>query len=407
MHVALLIVGGGPAGLAAARGYRDAGGTGPVWLVADEGRVPYRRPPLTKDYLRGELGPAKLPIEPEDWYAEQRVTVARTQVVGLAVDRTGGRPVGEPAAPVPAGGAGGTAWLQDGRKVRFDQVVLATGSSAARLPIDGADRPGVHVLRTVTDVATLLERLGDARPVAVVGSGFIGCEIAASLRRRGHPVTMVTQEAVPQDARLGREVGERLAEWLRDEGVELLADAPVERICPGDAGALVVDSGRGRVTADVVVLGAGAVPRLELARQLGLDVSGGGIPTDAAMRTALPGVLAAGDVALARHAIAGRRIKTEHWGDALTQGEAAGRSAAGQHAEWADVPGFWSTIGDHTLKYAAWGDGFDRVDVDDRPHGGFVARYTQGGVLVGVLAHGADQDYELAQEQLAQTAAAV
>ena len=383
MDVALLIVGGGAAGFAAARAYREAGGTGQVALVADERRAPYRRPPLTKEYLRGEAGPAALPLEVARWYVRHKIDLVFSRVVHLDSGRR-------------------CASLEDGRELTFDQVVLATGSAPGRPPLPGADLPGVLVIRTASDVHRLLRCLGEHRPVAVVGAGFIGCELAASLRRRGHPVTVVAQESVPQESRLGRAVGERIAQWLDDEGVNFQGGIPAKRIRALADDATVVDiDGHGAV-ADLTVLAAGAIPRLELAHDLGIDVSGGGIPTDASMRTSLPHVYAAGDVALAHHPIPGRPIKTEHWGDALAQGEVAGRSAAGEEAQWREVPGFWSTIGDHTLKQAAWGDGFDTVDVEDRPDGGFAATYRTEGQLVGVVTHNADGDYDLARETLAQ-----
>lgn len=382
MDVALLIAGGGPAALAAARGYREAGGAGPVLLVADEHRAPYRRPPLTKDYLRGEMGAISLPIEPPSWYREHAVDVASSRVVQ----------VDHPSC---------TASLEDGREVVFEHLILATGSAPARLPLPGVDLPQVLVVRTAGDVHALLERLGEARPATVIGSGFIGCEITASLRRRGHPVTLVSDEPLPQAARLGEDVGGRIAGWLAEAGACLEFGAGVTAIEPVGDGSARVLTDEGSFESDVVVVAAGARRRLELAGSLGLDVSEGGFVTDASMRTALGGVLAAGDAARAHHAVAGRTIQTEHWGDALAQGEVAGRVAAGESAEWTDVPGFWSGIGDRTLKYVAWGDGHDDVQVDDRPHGGFAARYWREGRLVGALTHGADGDYDLAGETLA------
>lgn len=383
MDVALLIVGGGPAGLAAARGYRASGGAGAVLMVADERRAPYRRPPLTKDYLSGETGDAALQLEPEQWYIDQRIDLARSRVVHLDAARR-------------------RAWLEDGRQVAFEQLLLATGSAARRPAFPGADLPGVLVVRTAADVGALLRRLGEHRPVTVVGAGFIGCEIAASLARREHRVTVVDGEAVPQEGRLGHSVGEYLAAWLDEAGVRRVAGAPVTRIRPLPDASTSVELDGQAVTADVTVLAAGAAPRLELAHDLGLDTSAGGIPTDASMRTAVPGVYAAGDVALAHHPCAGRQLRTEHWGDALSQGEVAGRTAAGDTAEWREIPGFWSTIGDRTLKKAGWGDGFDHVDIDERPGGGFVATYRADGELVGVLTHRADGDYDLARQTLAQ-----
>jgi 3-phenylpropionate/trans-cinnamate dioxygenase ferredoxin reductase subunit len=151
---------------------------------------------------------------------------------------------------------------------------------------------------------------------------------------------------------------------------------------------------RGRV----VVMATGVAPRSELAAAAGVELDGGAVPVDASMRSADSSVLAAGDVAKAQNASAGRALRVEHWGEALRQGEIAGAVAAGAAAAWDDVPGFWSTIGDRTLKYAAWGDGYDRSRVEEHSDGGFTVWYGRDGRLVGVLTHQADEDYERGQE---------
>jgi NADPH-dependent 2,4-dienoyl-CoA reductase/sulfur reductase-like enzyme len=159
-----------------------------------------------------------------------------------------------------------------------------------------------------------------------------------------------------------------------------------------------VRAGAVRATGKVVVMAAGVTPRTELAVAAGLELSGGAVPVDASMRTARDGLYAAGDVAFALNTRARRRLRVEHWGDALGQGEVAGRSAAGQRAEWDSVPGFWSTIGSHTLKYAAWGDGFEQYRFENHGDGGFTAWYGGDGKIVGVLAHEADGDYDRGRE---------
>jgi 3-phenylpropionate/trans-cinnamate dioxygenase ferredoxin reductase subunit len=153
-----------------------------------------------------------------------------------------------------------------------------------------------------------------------------------------------------------------------------------------------------------VVMAAGVAPRGELAEAAGLELADGAVPVDAAMRTERPGLYAAGDVAFALNACAGRPLRVEHWGDALGQGEVAGRSAAGEDVEWDAVPGFWSTIGDRTLKYAAWGDGFERSRLEQHRDGAFTAWYGRDGKIVGVLAHEADDDYERGRSLIAEGA---
>jgi 3-phenylpropionate/trans-cinnamate dioxygenase ferredoxin reductase component len=378
---ALLIVGGGPAGLAAARAFRGASGVGKVAIVADEHRVPYERPPLTKELLRGESSEEALPIEPESWLAHQRVDLVAGRVVALDPGRR-------------------VASLSGGRELPYETCVLATGAEPTRLPVPGADHPRVLVIRTLDHVRELTARLGDGDPLVVIGSGFIGCEIASSLRIRGHPVELVSDERAPNAERLGEEAAEIIATWLAQDGVGLHFDSAVERIEPAD-GSATVRVGSEQIVGKLVVMAAGVSPRAELAVQVGLELVDGAIPAAADMHTAQVALLAAGDVCRADNLSAGRPLRVEHWGDALGQGEIAGKTAAGERATWSAVPGFWSTIGRRTLKYAAWGDGFDRARLRRGSDGAFTTWYGKEDRLVGVLTHDADADYEHGAEQIA------
>jgi 3-phenylpropionate/trans-cinnamate dioxygenase ferredoxin reductase subunit len=380
----LLAIGGGPAGLSAARGYRDAGGTGAVAIVTDEHRMPYRRPPLTKELLRGEASERELPLEEERWLGR------------LDVGLIGGRAVMiDPASR--------SVTLSGGRVLRYRECMLATGSEPTRLPVPGADDPGVVVVRTLDHVRELLVLIdGAGTTVAVIGSGFIGCEIASSLRSRGHPVALLSDEAAPNAERLGSEAAAIIAGWLSDDGVELHFGNEVDAI-ERDEGGLTVLAGDARVRAGVVVMAVGVTPRAELAQLAGIELESGAIPVTASMRSAQDGLLAAGDVCFAFNATASRALRVEHWGNALTQGEIAGRTAAGADAAWTGVPGFWSTIGSRTLKYAAWGDGYDDTRFD-RHGDGFTVRYGSDRRLVGVLAHEADDEYERGSELIAEGA---
>lgn len=378
----LAIVGGGPAGMACARAYRAAGGAGRVLLITGEGRAPYRRPPLSKELLRGDVTEAELPLEPPSWWADHGVELVAAHARHLrAVHR---RLV-----------------LDDGREITYDCCVLATGARPVRLPVPGGHDPGVLVLRTLDDARELLARLTDRGPVVVVGSGFVGCEIAASLARRDHDVTLVSDEPAPQGTRLGDEVGARLAAWLEQDGVRLHLGAAVDEI-RRDGSDLAVGTGRATATGKLVVMAAGASARSELARDAGIALDGGRVPTDARMRTSMPGLLAAGDVAVARHAVAGRALPVEHWGDALAQGAVAGAVAAdAEGTAWDTVPGFWSTIGDRTLKHVAWGDGHDDCELVPGPGDAFTVRYRRAGRLVGVLTHERDEDLDAGRERIA------
>ena len=381
----LLVVGGGPAGFAPADAYRQAGGEGGVALVADEERMPYRRPPLSKELLRGELTEAELPLASERWLAAHDVRLIGGRAVALDAQAR-------------------SVVLAGGRTLEYERCVLATGAEPLRLSVPGADDPGVRVLRSLDHLRELTARLRDGAPVVVIGSGFIGCEIAASLRIRGHAVTLVSDEPLPNAARLGESVAQRIRGWLEEEGVALRLGSEVEWI-ERDGDGFSVHDGEGATRGGLVVMAAGVAPRSELARAAGLQLSDErAVRVDASLRTSREGVLAAGDVALARNATAGRPLRVEHWGDALAQGEIAGRTAAGTPASWTEVPGFWSTIGRRTLKHAAWGDGFDDVRVDEHAGGGFTAWYGAYGRLVGVLAHDADADYERGRDLVAQGA---
>lgn len=367
--VGLLVVGGGPAGHSAARGYREAGGGGEVLLVGAEPHRPYRRPPLTKEYLRGEAGPEALPLEDESWYARHGVTLRLGERVTTLDPRAA------------------TAGTEPGHEFAFERCVLATGSRPS-----GPD--GVRLVRTREDSDAL--RVA-GKSVVVVGSGFIGCEAAASLAFTGREVTLVSDEPVPHARRLGGEVGIRVAGWLEEAGVRLRMASPVESL---DASGVTLEGGE-RVAADTVVSALGIEPSVAPARAAGLDLDDGRIACDAAGRTSAPGIFAAGDVARLHHPLAGRRLSVEHWGDALAQGEVAGRAAAGdEDAAWSEVPGFWSTIGGRTLKQADLGDGHDEVRLEE--HGdAWTAWLLRDGRCVGVLTHERDEDHERGRDLVA------
>lgn len=371
--MSIVIVGGGPAGLATARAYREAGGRQPVELVCGERHLPYNRPPLTKEFLRGEHGAAELPIEPEAFYAEHDIAVRRG-VRATALHRAARR-----------------VRLSDGGELAYDALVLATGSEPVRPPLPGAGGPGTHLMRTLDDALALRDAAVPGARAAVVGAGFIACEAAASLARRGLDVTLVAPEEVPQAPRLGEHAGRRIAAWLAaEEGVDVRLGSAIEEIAPGR----LLLAGGAPVGAEVILLATGVRPASELAERAGLELDDGAIAVDEHMRSSDRAVLAVGDVAAAVNVAAGRRLHVEHWGDALGHGEVAGRVLAGQDASWTTAPGFWSTIGDRTLKHVAWGDGFDKAVVEADEGDRLVVRYRRAGETVGLLAVGDDDAYE-------------
>ncbi|GAA3547654.1 FAD-dependent oxidoreductase [Amycolatopsis ultiminotia] len=367
----LVVIGSGPAGVSAARAYREAGGTGGVHIVSADHDRPYLRPPLSKDFLRGETTQEEISLVDEEVLRDQDIRL----VLGDPVAQLGDDRIVTAA----------------GREYPFTQCVLATGAEPMRPDLPGADDPSVRVLRSRRTSSALRDAARKADAAIVVGAGFIGCEAAVSLSRLGVQVTVLCPDPAPQLNRLGRDAGEPIAGWLHGEGVRLLRETSLRSVTDGchvrtDAGA--------DLATDLVLLATGVRPRVGLAEQAGLAIEHGRVRVDERMRTSRPGFFAAGDVVLAYNPAAGRALPVEHWGEGLAMGEIAGRTAAGAAAQWDTVPGFWSEIGDHTLKYAAWGDGFDRAQFVSGDDGGWTVWYERDGVAVGVLTHEADADYE-------------
>ncbi|MGI8556993.1 MAG: NAD(P)/FAD-dependent oxidoreductase [Solirubrobacteraceae bacterium] len=364
----VILIGTGPAAISAAAAYRAAGGEGGLRIVGAEAEQPYARPPLSKDYLRGEIERHELELD---------------------LEHDAELLLGVPASVLERGHVR----LADGRALECDACLLATGSRSMRIPVPGADDPEVLTLRSLVDAERIIERARGS--VVVVGSGFIGCEIAASLTLRGAAVTLVTDEPTPQGRRLGDTAGARIGGWLEELGVRLVLGAKIAKI--ERAQRVVLDHGEALV-GDVVLLATGSTPHGALAEAYGAPMHDGAVRVDAAMR-ADDFLLAAGDVAYARNAAAGRSLRVEHWGEAMRQGQVAGRTLAGVVDRWDAVPGFWTTIGERTLKYKAWGDGFAETEVVEYPGGGWTVFYRRdSGDLVGVLSYDRDEDYDRAGE---------
>lgn len=375
----LAIIGGGPAGVSAAQGYLDAGGSGPVVMVTSDVDPPYQRPPLSKDVLAGRAAPEGQPIEGE-LPPEVDLRLATTVSAVDLRERT----------------------LRLGEEhLAFDRLIVAAGAHPNPLPTADDDAE-VHLLRSLTDAQRLVRSAVHARSAVVIGSGFIGCEAAASLAIRGVQTTLVTPEDAPQAKRLGQVAGARLAQWLIGAGVELRTGVTVTGVRAPRT--VHLDDGT-TLEPDLVLAAVGVTPNGALLEGSGVNVYEDRIVAEEHLLAA-PGVWVAGDVARAHHEVAGRPIEVEHWGDALAMGELAGRNAAtdGDPQAWETIPGFWSVIGEHTLKYSAWGDGYETAELVPRT-GGFTVWYGDAdGALVGVLTYEADDDYERGQQLLEQGA---
>ena len=370
----LIVVGSGPAGVAAAESFREQNTSGRVRILTTDRDLPYARPPLSKEYLRGQTDDVGL--HPQRWFDDITIELVHNTAVD-ALDLA--------ERSVRAGD----------RRFRYDALILACGAAPVAPPMPGGAR--ARLLRSLADAAALREAAKDASTAVVIGAGFIGCEAAASLALRGMSVTLVAPETLPQEARLGSAAAERLRELVIQAGARYVGGVAVEEI--NDVG-LRLDNGV-TIDCDLILAATGVTPQHRLAADAGLDVRDSRIVVDTDMSTSTKGVYAAGDVALARHAAAGRHLAIEHWQDATDQGAIAGTSAAGKRATWDGVPGFWSTIGEATIKYHAWGDGYLRSRMLSHPDG-FTVWYEADDAVVGVLTHNADDDYDLGQRLIAE-----
>ena len=366
----LIVIGSGPAGLGAAEAFRKHNSTLPVHLISADPAVPYERPPLSKDFLRGDTDDVAL--HPLSWFSDREIELVR----GAEVDRID-----------PADGF----VVIDGERHFYTALVLATGASPSPLPVAGGEQ--ALALRSLSDAERLRTASSDARSAVVVGGGFIGCEAAASLARRGISVTLVAPQDVPQENRLGSEAGKQLLRLVEEAGVHYVGGVSVEAVHEGTS--VQLDSGV-TVDCDLVLAATGVIPNSGAAEAAGLDIQKSRVVVGADMATSAPNVFAAGDVALAYNTSAGRRIAVEHWQDAADQGAIAGAAAAGVDAKWDAVPGFWTTIGDSDVKYHAWGDGYESSRLLQRDDG-FTVWYERDGATVGVLTLNADDDYDLGE----------
>jgi 3-phenylpropionate/trans-cinnamate dioxygenase ferredoxin reductase component len=339
MHV---IVGASLAGAKAAETLREEGFDGRVVLVGSEEERPYERPPLSKDYLRGEVGREKVYVHDDGFYAEHDIEL-RLGRTALSLDTANTR-----------------LELDDGELLSYDRLLLATGAEPRRLSVPGADLDGVFYLRSVRDSDALRERLDRGGAVVVVGAGWIGAEVAASARQRGLDVTVIEPASVPLERVLGKEAGAIYGEIHADHGVRMLLGAGVDAF-EGDGVVERVRTSDGRVVdCDFVVVGVGVEPRIALAAQAGIAVDNG-VLVDEHLQTSVPGVFAAGDVANAQHPFYGERIRVEHWANALNQAPAAARSMLGQSAAYDRLPYFFSDQYDVGMEYTGFARAWDRV----------------------------------------------
>lgn len=336
----VVLVGGGQGSAAAARALRRRGYDGAVVVIAGEPHRPYQRPPLSKEYLTtGDA--SSLELLPEQYCSANAVEV-----------RTGVRAV--KLSP-----ADGTVVLDDGSSIRADAVLLATGARARRLP--GVDGDGIHYLRDRDDTDRLRPQLVPGRRLVVIGGGFIGAEVASAALERGAAVTLLEAGPVPLGQAVGLRLGEACARLQRAAGVDVRVGTAVQGV-RREAGQLVVATSRGDVEADVVVVGIGAVPNVELAADSGIE-AGDGVLVDERCRTSQDRVFAVGDVASHTHPGVGRRIRVEHFDNASRQAAVAARNILGDDVTYDEPHWFWSDQFGHNLQHVGHPGAHDRMVV--------------------------------------------
>jgi 3-phenylpropionate/trans-cinnamate dioxygenase ferredoxin reductase component len=367
----IAIVGAGLAGAKAAEALRIDGFAGRIVLFGDEPHRPYERPPLSKDYLQGRADRDAAFVHPADWYAQHAVELRLADPV-IALD---------PAAH--------RLNTRSGDRFGYDKLLLSTGASPVRLPVPGAELAGVHHLRTLDDSDALRAALRPERRVVIIGGGWIGLEVAAAARAAGAAVTVLEQAELP----LLRVLGPRLATVFADlhvaHGVRLHTRAGVTGLgaAAGDrtaVGSVRLDDGQ-EIAADLVVVGVGVRPNVELARSAGLEVDNG-IVVDAALRTSDPDICAAGDVANAYHPRLGRQLRVEHWANALHQPAVAAQTLLDQPAEYDRLPYFYTDQYELGMEFTGDPAPDDRLVVRGDPHRReFVAFWLRGGRLTAAM----------------------
>jgi 3-phenylpropionate/trans-cinnamate dioxygenase ferredoxin reductase subunit len=374
MSPTFVIIGAGLAGGTAAAALRQGGFHGDVILVGEERHPPYERPPLSKQYLRGETSFANAFVRPGGFYEENGIET-RFGVAATRVDPAGRK------VDLTAGGS-----------VQYDKLLIATGVRNRRPAIPGLDLPNIFNLRSIDDADVIRTQIAPGRKAAVIGMGFIGCEVAASLRQKGVEVVCIHPSPTPLFRVLGEQVGQVLSTLHQEHGVTTFFNDVVTRFeGEGRVRRVVTKNGR-QIDCDFAVVGVGVEPVVEFATGSSLEISNG-ILVDEYGRTNVPGIYAAGDVANHYHPVFGTRMRVEHWQNAMQQGAAAARSMLGKGTPYDAVHWFWSDQYDVNVQYAGFHRTSDQVvvrgDLDARS---FIAFHLNQGRLDAVVAMNRGKD---------------
>jgi 3-phenylpropionate/trans-cinnamate dioxygenase ferredoxin reductase subunit len=384
-EVDFLLIGGGLAAASCASELRKRGAEGSILLVGREPEPPYERPPLSKEYLRGEAERADAYVNEPSWYEQNGVELATGRnVMSLDAEAL-------------------TAKLQGGEEVSFGQALIATGATVNILRVEGAENEGIHYLRAYGNADAIRADAEGAEHVCLIGGSYIASEVAASLAARGTKCTMLMMEDVALSRTFGESAGRWFQEQLEAHGVTVHGGEELQAFeGDGRVRAVVAASGL-TVECDAVVVGAGVRPDAMLAQRAGIEVGDGGIVCDARLRTSVEGVYAAGDCCSYESVVHGRRIHVEHWDVAMQQGMHAARNMLGEGRDYDVVPYFFSDLADWaSLEYVGpayeWDD---EVWRGDREGGEFSVWYLQGGRVAGALSVGRSEDLAEARRMLA------
>jgi 3-phenylpropionate/trans-cinnamate dioxygenase ferredoxin reductase subunit len=381
-QVDYLLIGGGLASGNCARWLREEGADGSILLVGREPDLPYNRPECSKGYLQGKENREDTFFRPPEWYEEQRVeALSRVSVMKLSADER-------------------RATLSNGDSVRFEKALLATGANVRRLQVPGCELAGLHYLRTLGNSEAIREDASGKR-VVLIGGSYIACEVAASLTERGSSCTLVMLEPVVLSRGFGEQAGRFFQSRLEEHGIVVHGGDSLARFEGVDGRVTKVVTERGlELEADAVVIGAGVMPDVMLARASGLTLGeSGGVVVSSRLESAAPGIYAAGDIAEYDSVIHRRQIRIEHWDVAFNHGKTAALNMLGRDQPHDVVPYFFSDLSDWAaLEYVGPASKWDQEVVRGSPEeGAFAVFYLDEGRLAAALSVGRSEDLEAAR----------
>jgi 3-phenylpropionate/trans-cinnamate dioxygenase ferredoxin reductase component len=381
-----LLIGGGLASAKCARTLREEGASGRIAIVGREPDPPYNRPNCSKGFLRGIEQRQEAYVDEPGYYEQQQIEVlTRTSVVSF-----------DPGAH--------TAKLSDKRELRFGKALLATGANVRRLNVEGCELKEIHYLRTLGNSEAIRNSVADAEHVVIVGGSYIGCEVAASLAAMGHKASIVMQEREPLERGFGAEAGRFFRELLESHGVTFHGEDGLARFEGRGRVAKVITEKGLELPAETVVIGAGVIPDVQLAKAAGLEMGrSGGVRCDARLASSAPDVFTAGDICEYDSAMHGGQIRIEHWDVAFNHGATAAKNMLGEDVRHEVVPYFFSVLGDFAeLEYVGPAKSWDREILRGaHAQGKFTRWYLEGERVRAALTVGRAEDLEHAGRMIA------